>query len=127
MLRSDAIDLARRHRAHRELYVGTSLGPVMVEGYVDLLLATSAGLIVVDYKPDTVATQAQLDAKVASYGLQAATYAVALEQVTGLEVIECRFVFSRRGDSVEASVSDLASVKQQVIDTVTGLAGAAAG
>ncbi len=118
-LASDAVRLATRHQFHRELYVGAPLGDVMVEGYVDLLVRTADGLIIVDYKTDTVSTPAQVDAKVAVYELQAATYAVALEIATGLDVVDCRFVFCQTGAAVERSVPDLATAKQRVRDAVT--------
>lgn len=124
-LASDTVDLARSSRFHREVYVGTELGSVMVEGYVDLLITTPEGLIVVDYKTDTADTDAQVRSKVATYELQAATYAVALEAVTGLDVVACRFVFCRSGDPVEASVPDLDHAMQRVRSAVETMSGTA--
>ena len=113
-LGSDAVQLAIDNPAYRELYVGAPLGDVMVEGYVDLLIRTPDGLIIVDYKTDTATTTAQIDAKVAIYELQAATYAVALEITTGLDVVDCRFVFCQAGGAVERSVANVEEAKHRV-------------
>ncbi|MFK7918170.1 MAG: UvrD-helicase domain-containing protein [Ilumatobacter sp.] len=113
-LESTAVALARAHRSHRELYVAAPLGDITVEGYVDLLVQTPDGLVIVDYKTDTATTPAALDAKVAAYELQGAAYAVALEAATGLDVIDCRFVFCNTGGAIERSVDDLAGAKDRV-------------
>ena len=44
---------------------------------------TPDGLVVVDYKTDAWRDDADLDAKVARYRLQGASYALALEAATG--------------------------------------------
>lgn len=113
-LGSHAVSLARGHETFRELYVGAPLGAVMVEGYIDLLIRTPEGLIIVDYKTDSATSPAAIEAKVAAYELQGAAYAVALEVTTGLTVLDCRFVFCMSGDAVERSVADLDAAKQRV-------------
>lgn len=117
-LGTDAIELARHNRHHRELFVAAPVGERVIEGYVDLLVDTPDGLVVVDYKTDKIGGPADLDAKLATYELQAATYAVALESVTGRPVIDCRFVFLSGGQAIERSVEDLESAKQRVRQVV---------
>jgi ATP-dependent helicase/nuclease subunit A len=117
-LSSDAVVLARTNTAFRELYVGAPVGDVMVEGYVDLLIQTPDGLVIVDYKTDSASSPAEIDAKLAAYELQGAAYAVVLEESTGLDVIDCRFVFCKVSGAIERSVVDLAGAKQRVRDTV---------
>lgn len=117
-LASPAVLLAAGHRHYKELYVSAPVGDRVIEGYVDLLIESPEGLVVVDYKTDTVTTQAEIDAKIATYELQAATYAVALEIVTGTAVRDCRFVFCRTGGAVERSVPDLASAMARVRRTL---------
>lgn len=117
-LASDAVALAAEHGGHRELYVAAPLGDVVVEGYVDLLVNTPDGLVIVDYKTDTATTPAAIDAKVATYELQGAAYAVALEEATGIDVIDCRFVFCNTAGAVERRVPDLVAAKQRVRDAV---------
>jgi ATP-dependent helicase/nuclease subunit A len=116
---SDAVGLARRFPSHRELYVAAPLGDdpdaVVLEGYVDLLIDTPDGLVIVDYKTDSVRSAAEVDAKLAAYELQGAAYAVALEITTGRTVSECRFVFCTTGPAIERAVADLAGAKARVV------------
>jgi ATP-dependent helicase/nuclease subunit A len=113
-LASDALELARRHPHHKELYVAAPIGERVVEGYVDLLVETPGGLVVIDYETDTVASEAEVDAKLDHYELQGAAYAVALEATTGARVAECRFVFCRPRGAIERSVDDLDAARQRV-------------
>ncbi len=106
-LASDAVQLAATRPHHKEVYVAAPLGDGLVEGYVDLLIEGDDGLIVVDYKTDTVDTEAQVAEKLAGYELQGAAYAAALEQATGLEVTDVRFVFCRPSGPIERSVAGL--------------------
>lgn len=117
-LGSGAAVLARRHPSFRELYVGAPLGNVMIEGYIDLLVQTPEGLIIIDWKTDAVSSPREIDAKLAAYELQGATYAVALEESTGIDVVDCRFVFCRASGAIERSVVDLTGAKQRVRETV---------
>ena len=78
---------------HREMYVAAPVDGTTLEGYVDLVYRRPDGLVVVDYKTDAWRDDADLDAKVARYRLQGASYAVALERATGSPVAECVFVF----------------------------------
>ena len=100
--------------AHRELYVAAPVGDRILEGYVDLLIEGPDGLVVVDYKTDTVRTEADVDAKLATYEMQAGAYAVALEAATGLPVTACWFVFCHPDGAIERQVTDLAGVTERV-------------
>ncbi len=124
-LRSHAVTLAARWPHHKELYVAAPVGDHLVEGYVDLLVETAEGLVVVDYKTDTVRSDADVDRKLDSYELQAATYAEALEIATGLPVIECRFVFCRPSGAIERAVRDLPGARGRVRDVLARPAGQA--
>jgi ATP-dependent exoDNAse (exonuclease V) beta subunit len=103
---------------HKELYVAAPVGARVIEGFVDLLIETPDGLIVVDYKTDAAASDAAIDAALARYELQGASYAVALEAVTGIPVIDCRFVFCKARGAVERSVRDLPAAMARVRATV---------
>ncbi|MEJ7561407.1 MAG: PD-(D/E)XK nuclease family protein, partial [Ilumatobacteraceae bacterium] len=113
-LRSDAVAAARRMTHHKEMFVAAPVGVSAVEGYIDLLVETPEGLVIVDYKTDTVRNIDEIDAKLARYSLQGATYAVALEAVTGLPVVDCRFVFCRAAGAIERSVADLPAAMDEV-------------
>jgi ATP-dependent exoDNAse (exonuclease V) beta subunit len=113
-LESDAVKMAIVNPHHKELYVSAPVGDRAIEGYVDLLVETDDGLVVVDYKTDSARTDAEVDAKLAAYELQGASYAVALEAATQREVVECRFVFCRPSGAIERSVADLPAAKARV-------------
>ena len=100
----------------KELYVATPVGAVTLEGYVDLVVDTPEGLVVVDYKTDSVPNDRAVDAKVAQYRLQGAAYAVAIETATGRPVVDVQFVFCGSGTAVVRHVSDLDAAKAEVRD-----------
>jgi ATP-dependent exoDNAse (exonuclease V) beta subunit len=119
-LASEAVRLAAGSPHHRELYVAAPVGERVIEGYVDLLVEGPQGLVVIDYKTDSVSSEAEIDAKLATYELQGATYAVAVEAVTGRPVVDCRFVFCRSSGAVERSVGDLPAAMARVRAAVVG-------
>ena len=86
------------------------------------MIETPDGLVVVDYKTDSAKSEADIDAKLAAYELQGATYAVALEAATGARVVDCRFVFCQPARVVERSIADLPDAKERVRRTVGGFA-----
>jgi ATP-dependent helicase/nuclease subunit A len=118
-LGSDAVQLAAAHPHQKELFLAAPVGARVIEGYVDLLVQTPAGLVVVDYKTDTVRSEADVDAKLAAYELQGAAYALALQQATGLSVVDVRFVFCRAIGAIERSVSDLPTAIARVQAALT--------
>ena len=91
----------------RELFVAAPFGERLVEGYVDLVYRGPEGLVVVDWKTDSLAGEGGVDAKLARYRLQGASYAAALEAVTGEEVARMVFVFLDRDGAVERELPDL--------------------
>ncbi|MEZ5236672.1 MAG: UvrD-helicase domain-containing protein [Acidimicrobiales bacterium] len=119
-LDAPAVRLAATLAHHKELYVAAPLGGRVIEGYVDLLVETADGLVIVDYKTDGVRSEADVDAKLDHYELQAAAYAAALEAATGLVVHECRFVFCRAGGAIERTVRDLPGAVGRVRAIVGG-------
>ena len=107
----------------REMYVATQVEGHTLEGYVDLVYRTPEGLVVVDYKTDAWRDESDLDAKVARYRLQGASYALALEAATGEPVARCVFLFLGTDGADEREVSDL----PQAIEEVRALLAASAG
>jgi ATP-dependent helicase/nuclease subunit A len=77
----------------RELYVAVPIDGITLEGYVDLLYRDDGGLVVVDYKTDRVRDVATLDERLIHYRVQAAAYAVAVEEATGERVVRCVLCF----------------------------------
>jgi ATP-dependent helicase/nuclease subunit A len=104
-----AVERGRRY--WREVPVAAEIDGLLLEGFIDLLVETDDGLVVVDYKTDRVDGDADVDAAVQRYGVQGAAYAVALEAVLGQPVTRCVFVFARTGDPLEREVDDLDAAK----------------
>jgi ATP-dependent helicase/nuclease subunit A len=101
--------------ARREVYVATTIGGVVLDGYVDLCFEDGGELTVVDYKTDTVQDRAEVEASAERYCLQAAAYALALADASGLPVRRCVLVFlSPPGRPLEFEVPDLAAALQRV-------------
>ena len=78
----------------RELFVVADLGGTVLEGYVDLLVRTPDGLLIVDYKTDRFGTGDRTD-RLARYRFQLAAYGVALsrlldEPIVGGVLVHCR-------------------------------------
>jgi len=119
-LASDAVALAAKSPHHRELYVAAPVGDRVIEGYIDLLIETRHGLVIVDWKTDTVSSEADVDAKLATYELQGAAYAVAVEAATGLGVVDVKFVFCRSSGPIERSIADLTAAEDLVRVVIAG-------
>ncbi|MGI9606571.1 MAG: UvrD-helicase domain-containing protein [Acidimicrobiales bacterium] len=98
----------------KELFVAAPVGSLTVEGYVDLLVDTPDGLVVVDYKTDSVSSEAEVAKKLAGYEMQGAAYAVAIEAATGRTVVDVQFIFARAGGAVVRSVRDLPALRARV-------------
>jgi ATP-dependent helicase/nuclease subunit A len=113
-LASPAVRAATQARHWREVYVAAPVGEVVVEGFVDLLYETAEGLVVVDYKTDAVRSDADIDAAVARYRLQAAAYALALERSLDRPVAGCTFVFLSGGRARQRDLTDLAQAVAEV-------------
>ncbi|MDP9401792.1 MAG: UvrD-helicase domain-containing protein [Actinomycetota bacterium] len=91
-------------RYWRELYVAAPAGDVTIEGYVDLLYETGDGLVILDYKTDTVSTEVAMAEKLDRYAIQLGGYATALETATGLAVAGAFLVFCTANGPVEKAV-----------------------
>ena len=72
---------------HRELFVAAPTGTRLLEGYIDLLVRTDDGYVIVDYKTDDWSDGSQRRQRVARYRTQLAAYGVALEHVIGEPVV----------------------------------------
>jgi ATP-dependent helicase/nuclease subunit A len=74
----------------KETYVGTLIGSVVIEGYVDLLYREDDGsLVVIDYKTDAAPTAGTI----AAYETQLALYARAVSDATGVQDVRTELVF----------------------------------
>ena len=78
----------------RELFVAAPIGDRVLEGYVDLLVRTPDGLVIVDYKTDQWSGPVQSAERVGRYRLQLAAYGAALataldEPIVGGILVRC--------------------------------------
>ena len=113
-LSSDIVQSCRTNRHWKELFVAAPVGDVTIEGYVDLLVETPNGLVVVDYKTDMVRSADDVDRKLERYSVQGAAYAVAVEVATGMPVADVQFVFTSGDTPTVRSVHDLDLRRSQV-------------
>ncbi len=86
---------------HRELFVAAEIDGRVLEGYIDLLVRTPDGLVIVDYKTDQWTGPATRDERVARYRRQLAAYGVAIERVLGEPVVGGVLVRCRVGEAAE--------------------------
>ncbi len=107
----------------RELFVAAPFGDRVLEGYIDLAYRSPEGLVVVDWKTDSIADEGSVDAKLARYRLQGAAYAAALEAVTGDPVARMVFVFLDRAGAIEAELSDLRGAVEDAKAAVATVSG----
>ena len=118
-LRSPAAREAAAGRCWREVYVAADVDGTVVEGFVDLLYEAADGLVVVDWKTDSVRSAADVDAAVVRYRPQAAAYALAVERALGRPVARCELVFTGTGEPQQRRVPDLDGARAQVSALVT--------
>jgi len=115
-LGSAAVQRAASRPHWRETYVGTVIGERVLEGFIDLIYRDD-GLVIIDYKTDTVPAAA-LDQRVAFYRPQMAAYAAALQAATQEQVIRCILLFLSPGGAVERTVEGIQEAAALVRDAV---------
>ncbi|MPY91937.1 MAG: AAA family ATPase [Acidimicrobiia bacterium] len=92
----------------REVYAcAPTEGGRLLEGYVDLLYRTSAGLVVVDHKTSASADPADIDRRLQGYRLQGASYAFVVGVTTGEPVTRVTFLFLTPEGAIERHLDDL--------------------
>ena len=99
-------------RFWREVYVSAMVDGVLIEGFIDLLYEAQDGLVVVDYKTDTLESAAAIDSAMARYRLQGATYALLLEETLERPVARCVFAFVQPRE--ERLIADLPAAIDEV-------------
>jgi ATP-dependent helicase/nuclease subunit A len=99
-LASQAAHRARAaKRALREVPFATRHEDVVVEGFVDLVIESDAGLEVVDWKTDRIPSSA-VAGRLREYELQAGLYVLGLQEATGMRVASVTYVFVSAGEEV---------------------------
>ena len=92
-LESQAAGRARAaRRSLREVPFGVTLNSTVLEGFIDLVIETEAGLEIVDWKTDHIAPS-DVPGRMREYELQAGLYVLGLEAATGRTVTRVTYVF----------------------------------
>ncbi|MDE2893547.1 MAG: UvrD-helicase domain-containing protein [Chloroflexota bacterium] len=100
-------------RLWREIYAAVEIDGVLLDGFIDLLYELPNGnLVVVDYKTDALHEAEAVDHALDGYRLQAASYALILEQSLKRRVERCVLLFLHPGE--EREVTNLDAAMQQV-------------
>ncbi|MGI9623794.1 MAG: UvrD-helicase domain-containing protein, partial [Acidimicrobiales bacterium] len=120
-LSSETVRQATNGRYWRELFVAAPARGRLIEGYIDLVYETSAGLVVVDYKTDAWDDAEALDRKTARYRPQLATYALALASATGLVVADARLLFLGTDRAEARSIDDLDQAVAELQEIIHGV------
>jgi ATP-dependent exoDNAse (exonuclease V) beta subunit len=105
-LDSDIVREAASRRFWRETYVGTVVAGRVLEGFIDLVYEDDDGLVVVDYKTDTVPVAA-IDQRVAFYRPQVAAYVMAIQAATGRPAVRGVLLFLSPSGAVARPVVGL--------------------
>ena len=121
----DAVESAVVRRAvasgryWREVPVAAAVGNGSLHGFIDLLFEEGEGLVVVDYKTDSVTQEEARDA-VGRYRLQGGAYAHSIGQVTGKSVKEVVFLYlqprrEERLADLAGAVADAAAAAERAL------------
>ncbi len=99
----------RARRALREVPFALKDGPVVLEGFVDLVIEADDGLEIVDWKTDRVPREA-VPVRLREYELQAGLYVLGIEAATRRRVTRVTYVFVAAGE--EASPGEPAALAE---------------
>jgi ATP-dependent helicase/nuclease subunit A len=104
-LTAQIVQLAATRRHWKEVPVVAELGGRVVEGFIDLVVETDDGLVVVDYKTDSVPSATDIQAKAQHYAPQIRAYAQALALATGLRIAPPQLLFCQASSTNAVTVS----------------------
>ena len=107
-------------RMWREVPVATPIGLGSLQGFIDLLFEEPDGLVVVDYKTDSVSAEEAGEA-VARYRLQGGAYAHAVGEITGKPVKEVVFLYLQ--PQQEVRLEGLPQAKREAVDAAEQVLG----
>lgn len=79
----------------REIPISGKIDGHFVEGYIDLLVKTKKGWLILDYKTDTIDTTFTVESKIKKYAPQLSTYTRLLKAIHNIEVCGSALLFLR--------------------------------
>jgi len=94
-LTAQIVRLAAIRRHWKEVPIVAELGARVVEGFIDLIVETDDGLVIVDYKTDSVRSAADIETNAQRHAPQIRAYAEALALATRLTVAPPQLLFCR--------------------------------
>ena len=106
-------------RLWREVPVAVAMSGGSLHGFIDLLFEEDDGLVVVDYKTDSVSAS-EAPGSVLRYRLQGGAYAHAIRQITGKQVKEVVFLYlqprsEERLDNLPQAMQDAEAEAQALL------------
>ena len=100
--------------------MATPIGQGSLQGFIDLLFEEPDGLVVVDYKTDSLSPEEAGEA-VARYRLQGGAYAHAVGEITGKPVKEVVFLYLQ--PQREVRLEDLSQAMREAVDAAEQVLG----
>jgi ATP-dependent helicase/nuclease subunit A len=117
------IDTAASMRHWKELFVcAPGPGGTAVEGFADLVIDAHRGLVVADYKTDSLSLAHDPDALVRHYSYQVAAYAYALDRATDRSIAYCTLLFLGDEDPAALEIEDLSTKISEIEELLQELA-----
>lgn len=109
-LQSETISKAMQCKHYKETYIGlpilTSQGRrVLLEGFVDLLIETDDGLIIVDFKTTGLTDEADFEGLTEDYEPQGLAYAYGVGVLTGKRIVDVVFLILNNNGWREIKIS----------------------
>lgn len=109
-------------RLWREVPVAVPMENGFLHGFIDLLFDEGDGLVVVDYKTDSLRAD-EVDSAIERYRLQGGAYAHAVSEVTGKPVKEMVFLYLKSNleeplENLEQAMSEARTRAQEILQGV---------
>ena len=103
-----AVEIITKSTNHlREVPISGIISGRLVEGYIDLIIETESGWIIIDYKTDAIESKSALRSKVEKYENQLKTYAYLVSKSANLKVHGAAFLFLRAQNDGLVFVEDI--------------------
>jgi len=113
-LASSVISAARNaDNVYHEMNFAYPYDGKLIEGVIDLVYVIDDRLYIADYKSDAVSAK-DAPARADGYKAQMASYAAALGDITGMEVVEVSLLFAAVPEVIKLDVAELYNEFEQV-------------
>ncbi|MDP2937161.1 MAG: PD-(D/E)XK nuclease family protein, partial [Dehalococcoidia bacterium] len=107
-------------RYYREVFVSTPLNGTLLEGFIDLVFAEDSGLVIADYKTDSLEEEVELEQARERYAIQVGAYGLAVQLATSMPVREVVLVFLRPAKEVSfTNIAELTDEARKLAEAKT--------